>query len=797
MPVMEKDSRQNRSHDQPSFGRKKSGYEPSDTESEWQESPWHDGQLTSRRPITPLNHARTINSFNNIQTQFLNEDNSQEPVHVSRTSSTSRRHSKSPYKLVRNVHDGNFPSGGSSLRKNTSPLKASDHYRQVSPYRFKYEETNNQNNDNHNSVLKMSNKTPPRSHKFSDGNTHSQFQEVSRASSRSIHSRSRSISAPKPRGIGKELHVSTGPIAAGQSCSPQIKSIIQDQIDHANAREPSIVMVNDMIGNKKLAKSPSYNAYDLKSVDSISPGDIFFSKDHMILTQKSSATDMGNNAQHLTPKMHVISENSFADHQLSKGTSFSSRTSRGISVRRVLSRTSTNSSSAISQLSTGRTSTNSMSASTHPSRGGISNDSSKFSDDSGKSAGGFIKFANNRQKNKTDAWFSCVKVVSCGKSKPPEYKAIDEASLIEKAFVVEELRLFWADKNCPRSLDGFICHRQEAKQLKQLVSYNRCPHILFKGPTGSGKKSLCMALLHELFGDSSSKVSHDLKYYNVQESSPMPIVFPVTSSSYHVELNLKSLAKNARHALMAVIKEIATNHAYVPEVSDASFKMDFKVIVLYEVDKVTENVQHLIKWIMDCYSHACKIVICCDDDLNIIDSIKNRCKIISVDPPVTHEIIEVLNQIATKESFELPANFAVRIASKCKQNLRRAIMALEACKAHNYPFIDEQPIAIGWEEVLIEIAREILDDPSPKRLVLARGKIQKLLVEFVHPNLILQKLVEEFLKGIEGRLKRELYYWHAYYNKRLPVGTSAVMKLEEFVAKIMSIHRKSLSAFKV
>jgi len=39
-------------------------------------------------------------------------------------------------------------------------------------------------------------------------------------------------------------------------------------------------------------------------------------------------------------------------------------------------------------------------------------------------------------------------------------------------------------------------------------------------------------------------------------------------------------------------------------------------------------------------------------------------------------------QIAKIEKFELPMNIAAKIATKSKQNLRKAIMALEACKAH-------------------------------------------------------------------------------------------------------------------
>ena len=33
----------------------------------------------------------------------------------------------------------------------------------------------------------------------------------------------------------------------------------------------------------------------------------------------------------------------------------------------------------------------------------------------------------------------------------------------------------------------------------------------------------------------------------------------------------------------------------------------------------------------------------------------------------------------------------------------------------SYSFSEEQPIPVGWEEILIEVAAEILDDPSFSR----------------------------------------------------------------------------------
>ncbi|KAK9012231.1 hypothetical protein V6N11_040297 [Hibiscus sabdariffa] len=284
-----------------------------------------------------------------------------------------------------------------------------------------------------------------------------------------------------------------------------------------------------------------------------------------------------------------------------------------------------------------------------------------------------------------------------------------------------------------------------------------------------------MAFLREIYGDPSWNVSHELRQFQVQENRAMQVIVPVASSAHHFELNVTK-ETNVKSALTGLVKEISTTYKTTPEVSNDNFKTNYKVLVLYDVDKAPENIRHLIKWIMDCHSDSCKFILCCEDDINILESVTSRCRVIKVDAPVTHEIMEVLIQIARKEDFELSMNFAAKIAAKSKQNLRKAIMALEACKAHNYPFADDQPIPLGWEEIVTELATEILADPSHKRRLFSSK---------------LQKLVEECLKRVEAGLKRELYYWHAYYEKRLPAGTSALLKLEEFVAKFIGIYRKS------
>ncbi|XP_024978804.1 uncharacterized protein LOC112516022 [Cynara cardunculus var. scolymus] len=723
----------------------RSGYDPSDTETEWHEAPWHEFnrksvELGSGVPKMSSDDTRNLNPLRLSRRHSSKFDPEGVPL--------TRKRSKSPYKPQRDDGNSRSPTLGSlplPPGRNISPFSKSERRRHLSPFIPTRGDDLLETDEAFGSYHKQ---------KHSQPNTES-YRDAEKLNY------GRTLSAPRLRTRDKEQQMKYDywvKRREERSRTPPLRRSVTPRKDkEGNPKNvPSVGEINEMVANAKLAKSPVRHAPVFDSTDSLPGGDIFFSRDYAAMSTQKIKN--GGLESRLSPKAKLFIEKKPDPHHRYKSNAIPNYNTTGISSSSLLTPTTIISSSAVSR------------------------QSSNLSDASAKSTGSSWKFTANRQKSQTDSWFSCIGKGPCRTSKksPERERAFDEASFIEKAFVVESLRQFWADKYQPSSLNGFTCHKQEALQLKQLASQDILPHILLKGPQGSGRKALTMALLREIYGDAARN-----------ETRLTQVAVPLTSSVHHVELNVY-LEANARYALMASVKQISSNHSVAPEISTVNLKPDYTVMVLYDVDKADESIQHLIKWIMDCYSDVCKLILCCEGDVDILEPVKTRCHIFKVDAPVTHEIMEVLIQIARKENFDLSMKFAAKIANKSKQNLRKAIMALEACKSHNYPFLEDQPIAIGWEDVLIDLAAEILADPSHKRLFLIRGKLQKLLVEFVHPKLILQKLIEQFLKGVEATLKRELYYWHRYYDKRLPVGTSALLKLEEFVAKFMSIHRKNL-----
>uniref|UniRef100_A0A0E0GBV1 ATPase AAA-type core domain-containing protein n=2 Tax=Oryza TaxID=4527 RepID=A0A0E0GBV1_ORYNI len=713
MLAAERSSGHNRHSRNDSSTKHKSGYEPSDTETEWHESPWNDAVLPSGRN-TQIG-ARRQNLSPNHTREYPNEKTS------------NLRNSRTPPRFTEQVHQNSSHSGGK------------------------------------NELRKKSNRTPPR--------FRPSMESFSRSSIKEKFSQNRSISTPKLRPHEKE-HPPRAPAFLGTNLiSKQGEMDSADNIKEDSHAENCSQEINELIANGKWPNS-RYNEYACTSTESIPTGDIFFSRDCRAPIQRTPTKH--NNDKSLT------SETARAENYGTEANSNNlAQTPKSISAQTGLSRTIRNSNYGTSrhtQINSGATLSSQFNS------GRYSGDSGKFSDFTGKLVGGVMKFTSNMQKAQNDSWLPCVTGKTCRKPKSPNSKTTDESesSFIQKALVVENIRLFWADKYRPRTLGGFTCHREQIEQLKQLVSTEFCPHIIFKGPPGSGKSSLCRAVVTEIFGDSSLNVSHYLKSCSGQGSTSMPVLVPLSSSDHHMELNLRYYSKNAGYVLMDLANEITNKK----KTTDPSVRKKFKVIVLYDVDKVSESNQRLIKWMIDSSSDTHKILMTCQDESHILDSMKSRCKLICIGVPNTREIVDILTYISKKESFDLPSSFAATIASQSRQNMREAILALEACKANNYPFIDGQAIPLGWENVLQEIAAEILDDPSPKRLFLVRGKLQKLLVEFVPPKLILQKLAELFLKGIQSSIKRE--------DKRLPVGASALLKLEEFVAKFMSIHRKTL-----
>ncbi|XP_039690561.1 uncharacterized protein [Medicago truncatula] len=529
------------------FSTKKgrSGYEPSDTETEWQDTPRHERGRKNNMTLSPeetkalyLRNKSPMTLHKRHPSRFEFEVPSSPSITGSVLNQPRRRHlSKSPYR-PRVAHDNHYDVDGNdddasltnitgvNSRRNMSPLPRPDIGRTLSPYNRNREQRAPYNENR----------------KASSG-----LLEMDRVGTKSNYKRA--VTAPRLRDQQQTVQ-NTARTLKQREKSPFKTGLVKE-------RE-----INEMIAEVKLSKNPTDDySSALESTDSIQTGDLFFSRECNALQAKNSSMPKKvQQYEYFSPRQVITTINPITNPCESGKHGMNMNMPRNYSSNVLLSRTSA-ATSIRKGSGTGKPSAN----------------SSVKSDASTKTTESMRKFTSNRKKNQKDAWFACMmRTGNCRISrKSPERRPIDEASLIERAIIVESIPQLWADKHKPASLDGFICNKQEAQLLKELVSQGSCPHILLKGPSGSGKRDLAMAFLREIYGDACCNLSHDLRHFPIQDKRTMKVSVPITSSSHHMEVNVNS-EPNAKYALMGLIKEISNIYAITPEVSNVNFKSDYK-----------------------------------------------------------------------------------------------------------------------------------------------------------------------------------------------------------------------------
>ncbi|KAF7056100.1 hypothetical protein CFC21_063541, partial [Triticum aestivum] len=389
----------------------------------------------------------------------------------------------------------------------------------------------------------------------------------------------------------------------------------------------------------------------------------------------------------------------------------------------------------------------------------------------------------------------------------PQVDSPQQLSVESTAGAAED-EYVWADRYRPSVLGEFICNKAVADELHRLVTEQECNHFIFEGGQAVGKRSMVLALLREAFGPHNLQVQEHSKRIELKGEIARHIDVKIKISGHHVEVNLADLHGYENHVITTLLNEsILPPHSICDHTN-------CKVIVVHDADRLSSDFQHYIGWFLGRYAGCNKIIFCCSDSSNL-EAVKHLCKVVTLQPPSFEEMIKVLEFIAMKEGIDLPRGISSRIAVSASNNLRQAIRSFEATWRANYPFIEGQPILTGWEEEIYNVAKKIMEEPSPKQLYLIRGKIRKMIDHNVSPYFIFRHLVTELKRDRDkdfqnsvDELASNLNYKDQYKEYRSRDTTLDIsiehftveahdqgeaiqyfIKIEEFTVRFMSFYR--------
>ncbi|HIJ02669.1 TPA: AAA family ATPase, partial [Candidatus Woesearchaeota archaeon] len=149
----------------------------------------------------------------------------------------------------------------------------------------------------------------------------------------------------------------------------------------------------------------------------------------------------------------------------------------------------------------------------------------------------------------------------------------------------------WTEKYRPESFSEVKGQKEIVKRIKAFVDQKNMPHLLFAGPAGTGKTTLSLVVVKQLYKD-----------------------------QWHENfLDLNASDERGINIVREKVKDFARTKSLG--------KVSFKIIFLDEADALTPEAQQALRRTMENYSSTCRFIMSCNYSSKIIDPIQSRCAI--------------------------------------------------------------------------------------------------------------------------------------------------------------------------
>lgn len=250
----------------------------------------------------------------------------------------------------------------------------------------------------------------------------------------------------------------------------------------------------------------------------------------------------------------------------------------------------------------------------------------------------------------------------------------------------------WINKYHPVNLKDVYGNKQNINKFEIMISEKQIFNMIINGFSGVGKKTLVQHLLKSVYENIDDGII-EFNYYNIKGIS--------------------------------IFKE------QIEQFVKKKTLINPKIIIINEFDNIANNIQHLLREIMDIYEDTVKVILICNTTLNIIEPIKSRCVNVNIGKLNDIDIYNNLKKIIENESCECTEESLNTIVNIANGNMRTAINNL-------------QMVQVGFENITLDNIFKIINIP--------------------HHNVIKRILIDCYNKDIKKAINNNMKLYNDGYN---------------------------------
>ncbi len=308
----------------------------------------------------------------------------------------------------------------------------------------------------------------------------------------------------------------------------------------------------------------------------------------------------------------------------------------------------------------------------------------------------------------------------------------------------------WTEKYRPKSFERVVGQDDIIKNIQNLTKSLNIPHLMFAGPAGTGKSTLALIVVRELFG-------------------------PNWKQNY---LELNASDERGIDVVRQKVKDFARTKALG--------NVPFKVIFLDEADALTKEAQQALRRTMENYTTTCRFVMSCNYSSKIIDPIQSRCVIFRFKLLEKKDVEKRIKLIAENEKLQLSEQTIERLYEASEGDCRRIINLLQASASITPSITPEliQTLISGAQPAEIKI---VLEYALSGDFLKAKEKLlDVMLKESIAGTDVIKSIQKEIWNlQIDDELKVRLTEKTGEIEFRLVEGSDEFIQLEALLASFL------------
>ena len=204
----------------------------------------------------------------------------------------------------------------------------------------------------------------------------------------------------------------------------------------------------------------------------------------------------------------------------------------------------------------------------------------------------------------------------------------------------------------PIKLDDVVSHYDTIQILKNFIKEHSIPHLLFYGPSGTGKTSTIEAFVNELYG--SDYVEYMVMNINASEERGIDIV--------------RNKIKNF------VSTKPLMNKKETPK---------YKFVLLDEADAMTHEAQGMLKQVIEYYTDNARFCLICNCIKKINPAIKSRCTVFNFPPIDFDNVVKKIKYVSEKIDINVSEDGLKTIWKISNGDMRKVMHLIQMLSINN------------------------------------------------------------------------------------------------------------------